>query len=69
MPDTQGRNHLYEQGGVMHACVGARMAERDPGTYLVWTLCQKDVPGGTSFKSRESVTCRDCIERLDRQDD
>lgn len=63
--DAQGRNHLYEQGGVYHACVGARMVERDAGTYLVWTLCEKDVPADQSFKSRDlSVTCAACLEAI-----
>ncbi len=51
-------NHLYEsKDGIIHAC---EKAEVHPGIILVWTLCDKDVPAGKSFKSKEKVTCDAC---------
>ncbi len=51
-------NHLYEsKDGIIHGC---KSAEVHPGIILAWTLCNKDVPDGKSFKSKEKVTCGAC---------
>ena len=58
------KQHLYESNdGKIHACEGARMVVHDPGTYIIWTLCEIDVPPNCSFISTEKITCQDCPKR------
>ena len=54
-------NHLYEKEGLIHACEGGQVAN-NRSTYVVWTLCEIDVPANQSFKSGEKVTCPKCLE-------
>jgi hypothetical protein len=52
--------HLYDDGKSIHQCEGAQIVSGNPGTYVVWTLCDKDVPANQSFKSAETPTCPRC---------
>lgn len=63
IPD--GPYHLYQDNrDVIHACEGNEVHR---GVYLVWTLCELDVPANKSFKSWECPTCMDCALKLDQQ--
>ena len=56
------KNHLYETpDGLIHACEGGQ-ATIDQKNYLVWTLCELDVPANKSFRSNEEITCPKCVE-------
>jgi len=51
-------NHLYQsKDELIHLCEGGEAA---PGEYVVWTLCEIDVPANKSFKSEEMATCPKC---------
>lgn len=60
------RNDMrWDDGKVLHACEGDRMVPFDHGTFLVWTLCQRDVPANAAFvKNGEAVTCQTCAARM-----
>jgi len=52
-------NHLWEsQDGLIHLCEGG---EAVPNEYIVWTMCNIDVPANKSFKSEELATCSKCL--------
>ena len=53
----------YDDGKAVHACEGARGADFDRGTFIVWTVCQKDVPANKSFVGVDDITCPVCIEK------
>jgi len=55
-------NHLYDDGKAIHSSEGAQMVANDPGTYLVWTKCEIDVPANKSFRSMEQPTCSHCVQ-------
>ena len=54
--------HLYEtEDRIIHKCMGSEVV---PGEYLVWTLCDMDVPANKSFKSETlDATCSICLEQ------
>ena len=61
----------WREGDTVHACEGNTMHPRDPGTFLVWTLCGRDVPAGQAqiikdgfggFIAAEAATCPRCQE-------
>ena len=53
-------NHLYEdQNGLIHLCEGGEVV---PNEYVVWTLCEIDVPANQSFKSKKLPTCPKCLK-------
>lgn len=61
----------WRDGEIVHACQGERMHTHDPSTFLVWTLCGKDVPAGQAqvikggfggFIAAEEITCATCRE-------
>jgi hypothetical protein len=46
-----------------HLCEGARMVDRDPGTFLLWTRCGKhDVPANAAWEKRaeDKIECAEC---------
>lgn len=48
-----------------HLCEGARMVQRDPGTFLLWTRCHKhDVPANAAYTRipEDVITCVACQE-------
>lgn len=52
---------LYDDGKVTHACEGDRMVPFDPGTFLVWTKCGRDVPANQGYVGVHSTaTCPEC---------
>jgi len=59
-------NHLWEdRKGVIHLCDGSRLVDSDKNTYVVWTICEIDVPANESFKSEEQPTCAKCMATTD----
>lgn len=46
-----------DRNGAIHAVEGADVHR---GVRLLWTLCERDVPADTAFKSAEPVTCERC---------
>lgn len=66
MPRTfsefRGRPILWrDQDGEVHVCEGSEM---HPGIWLLWTLCQKDVPANAAFHADpgDQVTCEKCLK-------
>jgi len=61
-------NHLYQDASKsIHLCTGSRLIDSDPLTYLVWTLCDLDVPSNMSFKSsKEEADCKYCLDEQER---
>lgn len=56
--------HMYEDGEGIHLCEGSQVVHGDVNTYLVWTLCKKDVPANLSFRSADvKPTCQKCIAK------
>ena len=56
------KNYLYEdENGIIHLCEIERCIDRDAGTYVAWTKCEKDIPAGSCFKSSENADCLNCI--------
>lgn len=56
---------LWESGSQIHAAEGDRMVDQSPSTFLVWTLCGLDVPGGTSYTGDHSdATCSACLAAI-----
>jgi len=56
------RNDLrWHDGSVLHACEGDRAVDSDAGTFLVWTLCGRDVPADRSWASTVTPICTKCI--------
>lgn len=57
--------HRYIDAGlVVHACEGGYAATEGRSPYLVWTLCDRDVPANQSYKTQDStITCRQCKAR------
>ena len=54
-----------EKVGTIHACEGDRMVDQDSGTFLVWTLCKKDVPANYGQTGDHSdATCPECQEAI-----
>ena len=49
-----------DKTGIMHSCESAQMVPNDRSTFLVWTMCGKDVPAGKGFEGRDRVTCSKC---------
>ena len=48
--------------GLIHAVEGAQIVPNDINTRLLWTFCgQHDVPANCGYKSRDEVTCLDCL--------
>jgi len=53
--------HLYkDKSDSIHLCESSQIIPSDRGTYLVWTLCNKDVPANQSFKDKLEPTCAKC---------
>jgi hypothetical protein len=53
---------LWNDGQCIHAAEGDRMVDQDKRTFLVWTLCEKDVPANRSHKGDHSdTTCDECL--------
>lgn len=46
--------------GDVHLCTGDHTIPDDPCTFLVWTLCERDVPANMSYLAREEATCQEC---------
>lgn len=57
----------YDDGAHVHACEGDRIVPSDPGTFLVWTVCGKDVPADRGFTGGKAVDCPTC--NAAREDD
>ena len=56
---------LWNDGTRIHACEGDRMVDNNPNTFLVWTLCNKDVPASKGYVGEHSdATCEDCQEAI-----
>jgi hypothetical protein len=65
MSDTfdsiEGRPIFWtSKDGIVHSCEGA---EVHSGVRLLWTLCERDVPGGAAFHpgDHDRVTCEKCL--------
>jgi hypothetical protein len=52
--------------GTTHSC---QRAEVEPGLFLVWTDCQKDVPANAAHfeEPGELVTCSECLSSREGQ--
>lgn len=62
---------------ILHACRGAQMVPGDRDTYLVWTLCGRDVPVNVGYRvagrdgstvRADEVTCVKCKGVLENED-
>ena len=51
--------HWQDSAGVIHSC---EAAEVHPGLWLIWTDCQRDVPGNEAYRAPhiEAATCSSC---------
>ena len=63
--DMKAPSKMYfeDDDNVIHECDGAQMIPNNRDTFLVWTLCGRDVPAGKAFKVKdgeEDVTCPNC---------
>lgn len=61
---SQGRLLWQSKNGQLHFCEGS---EVHPGIKLIWTLCEKDVPANTTFRSWEGATCMECALAQDQR--
>lgn len=52
-----------DSNGVTHRCAGADV---HPGTRLLWTKCERDVPAGKAFLPGDTDTPVDCPTCLAR---
>ena len=58
---VSGETAIYyddEQG--IHLCEGSQV---HPDVFLVWTLCEKDVPASQGYRTSQPpfITCEDCL--------
>jgi len=64
------KDHRYDDGTQVHACEGGYAAVEGRSPYMVWTLCEKDVPENESYEILcQEVTCADCLFAMERYDD
>lgn len=62
-----GRKILWtDDFGATHSC---QRAEVEPGLFLIWTDCQKDVPANAAHLEErgELVTCSECLSSREGQ--
>lgn len=58
---------LWNDGTRVHACEGDRMVDQDRGTFLVWTLCERDVPANKGHVGQHSDATCDGYQEAIRQ--
>jgi hypothetical protein len=68
-PSEVQQDIRWDDGKAIHACEGARIVVSDPGTFVVWTRCEQDVPANAGFRENgEAVTCQKCASVESRSD-
>jgi hypothetical protein len=58
--------HIYwrEMSGIIHACESGPI----PDGFLVWTLCQLDIPPKRAYTASNAViTCAQCRSEVERR--
>lgn len=67
--EVNGKPILWGQDftGKVHQCEGARVT---PDHFMVWTLCEIDVPPGKAWEGEEgdTVTCPACLAAMANPD-
>ena len=54
----------YDDECGIHACEGGYAATPKASPFLVWTLCEKNVPANQGYRtdSPQPITCEDCLQ-------
>ena len=62
MTDKEKTIYYDDEHGI-HVCEGAKV---HPGVFLVWTLCQKDVPANQGYTTDQPqpITCGECLKTI-----
>ena len=57
--------HWQDAAKVIHSC---RAAQIHPGVLLIWTDCERDVPGNEAYRAphADAVTCPACAAAVEK---